>query len=39
MKRHYGRRRVRTIGLVRNACHLYLLCAARNLKRALALAG
>ena len=35
----YGFRRVRYIGLVRNACHLHLLCTAINLKRALALAG
>jgi hypothetical protein len=27
------------VGLVRNACHLHLLCTAINLKRALALAG
>ena len=39
MKRHYGHRRVRYIGLVRNACHLHLLCTAINLKRALALVG
>ena len=39
MKRGYGFRRVRYIGLVRNACHLQLLCTAINLKRALALAG
>ena len=35
----YGFRRVRYIGLSRNACHLQLLCTAINLKRALALAG
>jgi transposase, IS5 family len=39
MKRHYGFRRVRYLGLVRNACHLHLLCTAINLKRALALAS
>src|SRR5512144_1123469 len=39
MKRGYGFRRVRYIGLVRNACYLQLLCTAINLKRALALAG
>lgn len=39
MKRHYGYRRVRYIGLTRNACHLQLLCTAINLKRALALVG
>ena len=39
MKRGHGFRRVRYIGLVRNACHLHLLCTAINLKRALALAG
>ena len=39
MKRGYGFRRVRYIGLVRNACHLHLLCTAINLKRALAIAG
>ena len=39
MKLGYGFRRVRYIGLVRNACHLHLLCTAINLKRALALAG
>jgi hypothetical protein len=39
MKRGYGFRRVRYIGLSRNACHLQLLCTAINLKRALALAG
>ena len=39
MKRAYGFRRVRYIGLLRNACHLQLLCTAINLKRALALAG
>ena len=39
MERGYGFRRVRYIGLVRNACHLHLLSTAINLKRALALAG
>src|SRR5512144_2573210 len=39
MKRGYGFRRGRDIGLSRNACHLQLLCTAINLKRALALAG
>jgi IS5 family transposase len=37
MKRHYGCRRVRYLGLIRNACHLHLLCTAINLKRALVL--
>ena len=35
-ERSYGFRRVRYIGLSRNACHLHLLCTAINLKRALA---
>jgi len=39
MKRHLGYRRVHTIGLACNACHLHLLCTAINLKRALALVG
>lgn len=39
MKRYYGYRRVRYIGLARNRCHLNLMCAAINLRRALALAG
>ena len=39
MKRHYGFRRVRYIGLQRNACHLQLLCTAINLKRALVIAA
>jgi hypothetical protein len=39
MKRHYGFRRVRHVGLPRNACHLQLLCTAINLKRAMVLAG
>jgi IS5 family transposase len=37
MKCHYRFRRVRYLRLLRNACHLQLLCAAINLKRALAL--
>ena len=39
MKRHYGFRRVRYLGLLRNACHLQLLCTAINLKRALVIAA
>jgi len=39
MKRHYGFRRVRYLGLKRNACHLRLLCTAINLKRALVLSA
>ena len=39
MKRYYGYRRVRYIGMDRNRCHLNLMCAAINLRRALALAG
>jgi len=39
MKRHYGYRRVRYIGLARNHCHLALICAAINLRRALVLAA
>jgi transposase, IS5 family len=39
MKCHYGFRRVRYLGLLRNACHLQLLCTAINLKRALVLAA
>ena len=39
MKRHYGFRRVRYLGLLRNACHLQLLCTAINLRRALAIAA
>lgn len=39
MKRHYGFRRVRYLGLLRNACHLQLLCTAISLKRALVLAA
>lgn len=37
MKRSYGYRRVRYLGLERNGCHLHLLAAAINLRRALAL--
>lgn len=37
MKRYYGYRRVRYIGLARNRCHLNLMCAAINLRRALVL--
>jgi Transposase and inactivated derivatives, IS5 family len=39
MKCHYGYRRVRYIGLTRNACHVHLLCTAINIRRALALVG
>ena len=39
MKRHYGYQRVRYIGLDRNRCHLHLMCAAINLRRALVLAA
>lgn len=39
MKRHYGFRQVRYLGLARNACALHLLCAAINLRRALVLAA
>lgn len=39
LKCRYGWRRVRYLGLVRNACHLRLLCSAANLRRALVLAG
>jgi len=39
MKRYYGYRRVRYIGLARNRCHLNLMCAAINLRRALVLAA
>jgi IS5 family transposase len=39
LKRHYGWRRVRYIGLERNRCHLALLCSAINLRRALVLTG
>ena len=37
MKRIYGYRRVRYMGLARNRCHLNLMCAAINLRRALTL--
>lgn len=37
MKRSYGYRRVRYLGLARNHAQLQLLCAAINLRRALAL--
>ncbi len=37
MKRYYGSQRVRYIGLARNRCHLNLMCAAINLRRALVL--
>jgi transposase, IS5 family len=37
MKRHYGYRRVRYLGLERNRCHLALMCSAINLRRALVL--
>lgn len=39
MKRYYGYQRVRYIGLARNRCHLNLMCAAINLRRAVALAA
>ena len=39
MKRYYGYRQVRYIGLARNRCHLNLMCAAINLRRAIALAA
>jgi IS5 family transposase len=39
MKRCYGYRQVRYVGLSRNRCHLALMCAAINLRRALAMAG
>lgn len=39
MKRHDGYRRVRYLGLARNRCHLNLMCAAINLRRALVLAA
>jgi len=38
LKNRYGWNRVRYIGLVRNQCHLHLLAAALNLRRALVLA-
>jgi transposase, IS5 family len=37
MKRAYGYRRVRYLGLARNNVQLQVLCAAINLRRALAL--
>jgi IS5 family transposase len=37
MKRAYGHRRARYRGLARNGVHLQALCAAINLRRALAL--
>ena len=37
MKRWYGMSRVRYLGLARNACHLQLVAAAMNIKRALVL--
>jgi IS5 family transposase len=39
MKRYYGYRQVRYIGLDRNRCHLNLMCAAINLRRAVTLAA
>lgn len=39
MKRYYGYRQVRYIGLARNRCHLNLMCAAINLRRAIAVAA
>lgn len=39
MKRYYGYQRVRYIGLSRNRCHLNLMAAAINLRRALVLAA
>lgn len=39
LKCHYGYRRVRYLGRVRNACHLHLLCTAMNLRRALVLSA
>jgi len=39
MKRYYGYQRVRYLGLARNRCHLNLMCAAINLRRALVLAA
>lgn len=37
MKRHYGYRGVRYRGRSRNTCHLHLMFAAINLRRALVL--
>jgi len=39
MKRHYGFRQVRYIGLARNATALHLMCTAINLRRALVLSA
>jgi len=39
IKRYYGYRWVRYIGLARNRRHLNLMCAAINLRRALVLAA
>jgi IS5 family transposase len=39
MKRYYRYQRVRYIGLSRNRCHLNLMAAAINLRRALILAA
>ena len=38
LKRHYGWRRVRYLGLARNAAHFLLLCTAINLRRLAVLA-
>ena len=37
LKRHYGYVRVRYLGLIKNQSHLYLLCLALNLRRAVVL--
>jgi transposase, IS5 family len=37
LKRHYGYVRVRYLGLIKNQNHLYLLCLALNLRRAVVL--
>lgn len=37
LKRHYGYTRVRYRGLIKNQSHLYLLCLALNLRRAVVL--
>jgi IS5 family transposase len=39
LKRHYGYVHVRYRGLIKNQSHLYLLCAAINLRRAVVLTG
>jgi IS5 family transposase len=39
MKRSYDYRRVRYLGLKRNGSHLFLMCAAINLRRAVNLTG